>query len=405
MAFGLCVESAGSRAYPAHGTPNALTVVGATTSAGRPSRPPPPPPLPSPAPVPWAAVTDADETGQLLHPRRGPHQAHAGTPARRPASLRRTTTHTSERPDGPLGDVHLIALGRDLWTGPDGSAETIDRAALDATIAFTADRALRDIRSEPPADALAALSGRRVGSGFRRALDKTLPDEDRTASLRYQLLDDLPTAVLVSGYAMGAAGLHPPTGSFKLTNQADICAGWATGATILVETEARGRVPQSFGPAAPPLTAPTDPDAPIDPEAWHEVPPLGPHAMRRWRRTDVWRNEPGGPVQVEAFFRDSHMDQSGRQTVVHEYLVTAELDPVTLVFRSCQADIGALPWMECPSAAASAGRLVGTTPGDLRARVAQTFTGTSTCTHLNDTLRSLAALPYLAGFSDTSFRA
>jgi hypothetical protein len=56
-----------------------------------------------------------------------------------------------------------------------------------------------------------------------------------------------------------------------------------------------------------------------------------------------------------------------------------------------------LPWVECPAAAVSAKRVVGTTPDDLRARIKSTFVGTSTCTHLNDTLRALAALPFLAG--------
>jgi hypothetical protein len=45
---------------------------------------------------------------------------------------------------------------------------------------------------------------------------------------------------------------------------------------------------------------------------------------------------------------------------------------------------------------ASARRIVGTTADDLRSRVRTDLTGTSTCTHLNDMLRSLADLPVLA---------
>jgi hypothetical protein len=37
----------------------------------------------------------------------------------------------------------------------------------------------------------------------------------------------------------------------------------------------------------------------------------------------------------------------------------------------------------------------------LRSRIRETFTGVSTCTHLNDTLRALAALPALAALIDT----
>jgi hypothetical protein len=46
--------------------------------------------------------------------------------------------------------------------------------------------------------------------------------------------------------------------------------------------------------------------------------------------------------------------------------------------------------MECPGAVASAGRLVGMRLAELRTWVRREMTGASTCTHLNDTLRSLA---------------
>ena len=48
-----------------------------------------------------------------------------------------------------------------------------------------------------------------------------------------------------------------------------------------------------------------------------------------------------------------------------------------------------LPWQECPSAAASGSRLVGADIRELRSLVRDGFAGTSTCTHLDDALRSL----------------
>ena len=48
-----------------------------------------------------------------------------------------------------------------------------------------------------------------------------------------------------------------------------------------------------------------------------------------------------------------------------------------------------LPYVECPSAAASAARLAGQDLDALRERVRADFVGTTTCTHLNDLLRSL----------------
>jgi hypothetical protein len=49
-----------------------------------------------------------------------------------------------------------------------------------------------------------------------------------------------------------------------------------------------------------------------------------------------------------------------------------------------------LPWQECPGAVASAERITGMTLGELHFRVRQELFGTSTCTHLNDLLRSVA---------------
>ena len=55
-----------------------------------------------------------------------------------------------------------------------------------------------------------------------------------------------------------------------------------------------------------------------------------------------------------------------------------------------------LPWPECPAAAASASRLGGQPVANLRDVVRQEFTGITTCTHLNDLLRSLADVATLA---------
>ncbi|MGF7234353.1 MAG: DUF2889 domain-containing protein, partial [Frankia sp.] len=94
-------------------------------------------------------------------------------------------------------------------------------------------------------------------------------------------------------------------------------------------------------------------------------------------------------VAVDAFFRDSHVDGGGLETVVHEYSVAATIDPATMRFTDCQATIGVLPWQECPGAVGSARRLVGTPVEGLRTSIRESFVGTSTCTHLNDTLRAL----------------
>jgi hypothetical protein len=49
-----------------------------------------------------------------------------------------------------------------------------------------------------------------------------------------------------------------------------------------------------------------------------------------------------------------------------------------------------LPWQECPGAVDSATRVAGMTLQELHFRVRDELAGTSTCTHLNDLLRSVA---------------
>jgi hypothetical protein len=162
------------------------------------------------------------------------------------------------------------------------------------------------------------------------------------------------------------------------------------GATILNEMEVTGHPPVVTGPLAPSLGRADDP------LAWHDqVQALGAHGMRRRRRLDLWRD--GTLLRIECFLRDSHFGTDGQETVVHEYTVRGALDAVTARFTESDAQVGALPWMECPAAAASAGGLVGAPVAGLRSWVRDTFVGPTTCTHLNDTLRSLEAIDELAG--------
>ena len=127
------------------------------------------------------------------------------------------------------------------------------------------------------------------------------------------------------------------------------------------------------------------------------APELPPHATRRARRLDLIAPAPvEEPYRIDAHFRDSHVDGAGEETVVHEYGVVATVDATTLTVLTISATVDVLPWQECPQALASAVRLVGQPVADLRRVVRREFTGTSTCTHLNDVLRLLADVEYLA---------
>jgi Protein of unknown function (DUF2889) len=120
--------------------------------------------------------------------------------------------------------------------------------------------------------------------------------------------------------------------------------------------------PDASASCAAPRLEPAD-----DPHAWHAMPSLPPGGTRRRRRLDVHAPGPDGLHPIDAHFRDSHVDGEGNETVVHEYAVTGSVDART-------------------------------TFDDLRLRVRRELVGTASCTHLNDTLRSLADVGALLPF-------
>jgi hypothetical protein len=306
------------------------------------------------------------------------------------------------RPDGLLGPLVLAGRARDMATGPGGVAAVLAASECSARIDFTGGRVLTEISTTPGRPALQALLGRPVSSGFRSAVTAADPRLSAEDGLLNLLLDDFPVATLVSGHAIGAGlarqgrtvlSLAEATGQPRAERPRfprDLCAGFADGGTIMNEVDATGRPPVVTGPPAPPL-------ATGDHLGWHETGRLPPHAMRRTRRMDV---TPGPLASIDVLYRDSHVDEDGTETIVHEYTVSATVDTSCGVLVSCAATPRVLPWVECPAAALSASRLAGLPVSGLRRHVRDTFLGTSTCTHLNDTLRSLEDIPALLKLAD-----
>lgn len=293
------------------------------------------------------------------------------------------------------GPLVLVGAGRDLATGVDGNAYLVDAAAT-SVVVDRPTRSVSQIHAEPRVDGLQALVGERAGSGFRRALADACPDLVARGSLLHQLLDETPASTLISAAVPTRLGLvdfsqpemakHLPVG---------VCAGWVEGGSISQAARETGTPMVGWGPRAPSL------DRDDDELAWHPMEPLPPLSMRRRRLIDVWRGVgPDGrtasaPVRVDVHFRDTFGEDDGSETVVHEYGLTVRVDPVDWTVTEVEVAPGPLPAPECPTAALSAERLVGMAVGDLRSKVRDEFTGTSTCTHLNDVFRSLADVDHL----------
>jgi hypothetical protein len=312
---------------------------------------------------------------------RGPTEPLRSAPPRRPGSARRTSTIDVTWPDGFDGEMSLHGRARDLRTPPSGGAEVVAVAELDARV--TPDRVLAAIDGSD--ERLQQLVGTWTFRGFRTATAAALPELSSSTSPLRLLLDDLPPALLVSGFALLAAdalagGSRDPQ---MLESQIDICAGWARDTGMVRFAQEHGGTPTPVSVPSPPLGDPDDGDA------WHDAPLPAPPATRRRRLLDVSGDEDTSILRVDALFRDSHVGPDGIERSFHEYAVQATVDASTRAITTIDARAGVLPWHECPAALASAGRVVGTSIDDLRPQVRATFRGTSTCTHLNDVFAAI----------------
>jgi Protein of unknown function (DUF2889) len=285
------------------------------------------------------------------------------------------------RDEGSVDPVYLDGRARDLWTAADGSVTELGFATLSATVELMA-RAVRDIEVTPPVDAIRRLAGAPAMSGFRAAADAVVPQLRQARDLRYTLLDDVPVATLISGHALSASNLLGDVTKSGYLPVADQCAGFASDGQLLTSLKDGGTVTPT-GPEAPGL------DHSDDRWAWHQVAALPRYAMRRRRRIDV-HEESAGRVGIDAMFRDTYVRGDGVETIIHEYTLDAVVDAETGIIVESRATPRVLPWQECPGAVASAGRITGMTLQDLHFRVRRELSGTSTCTHLNDVLRSVA---------------
>jgi hypothetical protein len=290
-----------------------------------------------------------------------------------------------------VGGEHPLVLNgmaRDLMTSPTGHT-VVGQANVSACLDDAARLVALDTTSEPESSGtVSSLLGMAVAGGFRDAVRQAFPGDVANGTPLALLRDDLPVAALISGYARLYEGSIPADRA-KQSMKSDICSGWRSEGTMMTSVQAGDGVPVTLGPRAPAVADDTAADA----DGWHVIGPLPVGAMRRRRLVDV---HVGGDLwHVTAMFRDTHVGPDGIETVLHEYSLTAAIDAATHVFASCAAVPRVLPWVECPVAASSADRLVGQPVESVREFVRTSLRGTTTCTHLNDLLRSLGDVAIL----------
>jgi Protein of unknown function (DUF2889) len=318
-------------------------------------------------------------------------------PPRRAESIRRTShlDVTTRAGDGFMNSIVSIGGGaRDLVTDAEGVAAVVAVARLH--VSMDGEGRIDAVEQDPVWPACDELLGTRVGFGFRSAVKNLLVD--LTGSPLGLLVDDLSGAPAPSGYGairertvLGLPDPPIPAGAAGVYQQADVCAGWRTGGLPLRSRMAGQSLPFSAEPpVAPSLQG-------ADAVAWHAMDRLKMRQSRRIRRLDLWAD--GAVLRVDAMFRDVTVDPDPDLTVrvVHEYALTAEIDPDSLTVLAAHADPRSLPFAtDCPFAASSAELIVGHHVGDLRTAVRTISRGAHSCTHLNDLLRSLADVSVLA---------
>jgi Protein of unknown function (DUF2889) len=321
-------------------------------------------------------------------------------PARAPGSLRRTM-HVDVGARTEWGSpLPMSGSGRDVATGS-GTEDMRVLAEASVKAGFDPERTLLTLATTPDAPWTADLLGARAGGGFRRRIDEVMPGEAAGSLLR-TVLDDLPAAALISGYAwmrLAHRQGHDPSDlmpSGVASRMAGLCSGWRHGGVAMNSVVGDRGVPVQECPPAPELTI-------GDPLGWHRADPLPPDWMRRRRCIDVTVGEPRArleagagsdpPFRLWAMFRDTVGEPDGGEAVLHEYVVEAE--GIGLRVETIRAEPRVLPFPECPGAADAVSAMVGRSLAEFPSSVPETLTGIASCTHLNDLLRALGGAAQL----------
>ena len=309
--------------------------------------------------------------------------------------MRRTTSLDLRRPLGPDGPIEVAGRGRDLHTDRRGGRRVVDTALA---VLRVQDGSVDRLHVYPVRPAAARLVGLPAIVGWRSGLWRILRAEVESRTVLHQVLDDVPGAMIIGGYTQRRAPAAADQPVPQPGRRVDVCVGWSASSRAVRILAATGSPPPPVTPPAPSLTEGNEP------HDWHTLATLPMWGISRRRRIDVHRGDGvdggDGSVVVDAMFRDSFVDGEGVERVLHEYGVEVRLDPHGRTLTSITPDPRVLPHLECPVAVASAQLLIGGACARLRESVSSQLFGPSTCTHLNDLMRSLADVPALLDRAD-----
>ena len=315
-------------------------------------------------------------------------------PARRPGSVRRTSTMLMSWPDGLGTDLHLEGRARDLLTPMHGEPHGGQAAG---PLRGHRPRARHPGASRPTRRraGLQRLVGCRAGANLRSAIAQELPDEVESG-----------TPLLPPARRPGGLDAHlrvrllplgrprprdPRAGSPTRPRRVmrDICSGFRDGSSSLLSDGTISGVRQNTarpGPLA-------DPGRPA--------------RLARTRRPSRDRHAPGAPdrrVGRATGSRDRrHVPRqlpgtpTAHEVVVHEYQITGRGRPGDgdAARRSTPCPVSC-PTPSAPGRPRTRRGWPGPTCGRCAPRCSQRLRATDCCTHLNDGLRSLAEVPVLA---------
>jgi len=343
----------------------------------------------------WTSMTIVTGRWSLPGTDDPPHRSVVGTPKRLASSIRRTTDLTATFPDGPAapgtwGTTLRMSGGyRDLLTTEAGEPVVVDGGAVQLDLDTR--RVITEVRADHAG--LTALVGTSAGRGFRAEMAQAV---DSPGSPLHFLLDDV---AVVSGIAGVAWSQHQPLSlpvddakqvgaSFKRTSRGKIaCSGLRPGGYHEISWQRAIPFPHWVEEAG-------ELDAKDDPWSWHDVTPAEDACFRRRRRIDVHFD--GAAIEVAAHFRDSVHATGPLEVALHEYSLTARVHALTHELLAISVTGNVLPFPECPWAIPHAGQLVGNDVSGFRVDVPRALTELESCSHLNDMLRGLADVPYLA---------